>query len=87
MTGDGASHRDARRGLQVGVAALALVCAAVLAVVRSRRTGLEVALIAAALFAFGMRPARGDGRRRILTITGWAALLAVLAIGIEPHVH
>jgi hypothetical protein len=62
------------------------VCAAVLAVVRSRRTGIEVALVAAALLAFGLRPPHGDGGR-ILTITGWAALIAVAAIGIEPHVH
>jgi hypothetical protein len=86
VSGDRSSHSHARRGLQAGVAALALVCAVVLAVVRSRRTGLEVGLVAAALFAFGLRPSHGD-RRRILTILGWAALVTVAVIGIEPHVH
>lgn len=83
-------HREpasaSRREVYLVGAVVAVVCAVVLAVVRSRRTGFEVGLVAVALAAFGVRPHLGDARV-VLTIVGWVALLAVAVVAIEPHLH
>jgi hypothetical protein len=75
-----------RIGLNLGLAAVAAILAVILAVVRSRRTGLEVGLVAVALGLFGLRDL-APGSRRALSIAAWVALLAVAALALEPHVH
>ena len=69
-----------------GFAAIAGILAVILALVRSRRTGLEVALVALALALLGLRDLTTRSRR-VLTVGAWFALLAVAAIAVEPHVH
>ena len=73
-------------GSRIGLAAVAAILAVILALVRSRRTGIEVGLLAVALGLFGLRDL-APGYRRALSLAGWVALLAVAAIAIEPHVH
>jgi hypothetical protein len=70
----------------VALAVVAAVVGTVLAVVRSRRTGVEVWLIAVALLLFGLRDL-GAGPRRYLRGGAWLALIAVAAIALEPHLH
>ncbi|TMC47555.1 MAG: hypothetical protein E6J14_15520 [Chloroflexi bacterium] len=70
----------------LGLAAVAAALAVVLAVVRSRRTGFEVGLVAIALALFGLR-GLASGSRRSISVGAWLALLGVAAVAVEPHLH
>jgi hypothetical protein len=70
---------------QLGLAALLLGAAVVFGVVRSRRTGIELGLLAVsqALFAAAAWPRWRTPARA----AAWACLVAVAAIAVEPHLH
>ena len=89
MTHDEANTVAAsRRAVSLSAAvALALSIAAVpLALFRSHRTGIEVGLLALSQWLFVARTLGGP-RLSSLRIAGWACIVAVFAIAVEPHVH
>jgi hypothetical protein len=70
----------------LGLAVVAAVAAVILGAVRSRRTGVEVGLLAIALALFGWRDLSA-GSRQGATRWAWIAIVTVIAIAIEPHLH
>lgn len=72
--------------VRLGAAAATVVAAVILGAARSRRTGVEVGLVALALLLSGLR-AGGGAPPRLLGAAMIVSLLAVLGIAVEPHLH
>jgi len=77
-------HHRVRDNL-IAAAALA-IAAVVFGAVRSRRTGVELGLLAVAALLFALA-ATGLGRRSRARTGAWLAIAAVVGVAVEPHLH